>query len=121
MPEIIRLCRLYNVPAVKARKANKKKKQKARKVRPAREGIFPVGKTKFFEDYVFRDESEPNIPGTDVPRLRLFDLGPKAKATNSDEISRVTEGLQRRSHTQLALPSTSHAAAVANPQQIVRD
>src|SRR6516225_8521358 len=93
MQDIIRLCRLYSVPAIPARKASKG--EPARKAQPARKGIFPVGKTKFFEDYVFREESDPNIPGTDVERIRLFDLGPKAKAATGDEITRVIEGLQR--------------------------
>jgi hypothetical protein len=103
MSEIIRLCRLYNAPAVPARKASKaskgKKARKARKAKPARAGVFPVGKTKFFEDYLDRPGASPNIPGTDVARLHLFNLGPKAKATTSDEITRVREGLQRCSRT----------------------
>jgi hypothetical protein len=57
--------------------------------------VFPVGKTSFFKNFVLRDESEPKIPGTDVERLRLFGLGPKAQATTTDEITRVREGLQR--------------------------
>jgi hypothetical protein len=99
MQDIVRLYMLYSVPAVPARKANKKKKVKARKAKPARTGVFPVGKTAFFENYVWRVESDPNIPGTNVERLHLFPLGPKAKATTTDEIPRVREGLQRCSRT----------------------
>ena len=93
MPDIVRLRNLYNTPAIPAQPASKGKP--ARKARPARKGVFPVGKTKLFEDYVDRPGASPNIPGTDVPRLHLFNLGPKAKATTSDEITRVIEGLQR--------------------------
>ena len=95
MTHIIRLISLYNLPAVKARKANPKKKIKGRKPRPARKGVFDVSKSKFFADYVWRDGGEPTIPGTDVPKLRLIPLGPKARGAVSDDINRVIEGLQR--------------------------
>jgi hypothetical protein len=97
---IIRLSALYSTPAVKARKARDGKP--ARKARPAREGVFPVGHTKFYEDYVMRDESDPYIPGTDVERLRLVHLGEKARGATSDEITRVIEGLQRCSQAKHA-------------------
>ena len=92
MQDIVRLCRLYNVPAIPARKAGKGKP--ARKGQPARRGLLDIGKTKLFEDVIERPGASPNIPGTDVPRLHLFNLGPKARATTSDEITRVIEGLQ---------------------------
>jgi hypothetical protein len=111
MPDIIRLCRLYNVPSTPARRADKRKKQKARKARPARKGLFDMGKTKVFEDIIARPGASPNIPGTDVPRLQLFSLGPKAKATTSDEITRVTEGLQRCSQAKRAASNVEHITA----------
>jgi hypothetical protein len=91
--EFIRLCRLYNNPPVKKRKASDGKP--GRKARPARKGVFDVGKTKLLKDYVERPGASPNIPGTDVPRLRLSHLGPKARGATSDETTRVIEGLAR--------------------------
>jgi hypothetical protein len=95
MTEIVRLVSLYNMYPIKARKANPKKKIKGRTARPARKGVFAVSKSKFFEDYIFHDESKPNIPGTHVPRLRLVRLGVKAKGATSDEVKRVIDGLAR--------------------------
>jgi hypothetical protein len=99
--EITRLCRLYNSPPVAPRPARKASKGKparrARTARPARKGVFDVGRTKCLEDYIERPGASPNIPGTNVPRLRLIDLGPKAKGAADNEIARVIEGLARHS------------------------
>jgi hypothetical protein len=92
---IIRLARLYNNPEVKEQQPDPKTGRGGRKARPAQKGIFGVGKTKLFEDIIFRTEDDPLIPGTDVPRLRLVYLGPKAKGATDSEIARVAEGLQR--------------------------
>jgi hypothetical protein len=59
------------------------------------EGLFAVGKSKFFQDYLLHDESDPLIPGTDVPRARRVWLGPTSSGLTEDEIRRVIEGLQR--------------------------
>ena len=58
------------------------------------DGRIPVGRTKFFEDYVYRDGGEKFIPGTNVPRLRLANLGLRALGAFSDEVDAVVEGLR---------------------------
>jgi hypothetical protein len=55
---------------------------------------IPVGRTKFYEDFVEREGTSPFIPGTRIPRLRPVQLGPKAIAFPEDEIYAVTEALR---------------------------
>jgi hypothetical protein len=62
-----------------------------------RKGRLGVGKTKFFEDFVF-DPDRPDdqlIPGTDVPRLKPVALGEKAVGFLDDEVEAVIEGFRR--------------------------
>jgi hypothetical protein len=60
-----------------------------------RDGDLGVGKSKLFKDIVERPGAGPNIPGTDVPRLKLTKIGEKATATTEAERDRVIEGLRR--------------------------
>ena len=53
-----------------------------------------IGKTKFHSDIVERPGASENIPGTDVPRLRLVHLGPRISAAIEDELEDVIEGLR---------------------------
>jgi hypothetical protein len=59
-----------------------------------KDGPIPVGRTKFDEDFVYRDGGEECIPGTNVSRLRLARLGPRALGAFDDEIDAVVEGLR---------------------------
>lgn len=56
-------------------------------------GRVPVGRTRFYRDFVFRDGGDQYIPGTRVRRLRLVKLGPRARAVDDDEIDRVIQEL----------------------------
>ena len=47
-----------------------------------------------YRDFVLTDPSNPNIPGTDIPRLRLVYLGVKSVAVDDDDTSRVVMALQ---------------------------
>ena len=58
-------------------------------------GRLGVGKTTFDENYVDRDGSNSTIPGTDIPRLRPVQLGPRAIGFFSDEIDSLLEALRR--------------------------
>jgi hypothetical protein len=40
------------------------------------------------------DPADPNIPNTDIPRLRLIYLGGKSVGVSDDEINRVVLALQ---------------------------
>ena len=57
-------------------------------------GIFDISRAKGYRDYVLTDPDNPLIPGTNVERLRLVHLGPKAAGVSDDEIRRVVAGLE---------------------------
>jgi hypothetical protein len=56
--------------------------------------VFDVSRSKFYNDFVQRDPTDPNIPGTDIPRLRLVYLGGKSVGVDDDDTSRVVLALQ---------------------------
>jgi hypothetical protein len=57
-------------------------------------GMLGVGKSKYFDDIVFHDESDPYIPGTNIPRLRLASLGKLTKVAFEDEVFALIEALR---------------------------
>ena len=62
-----------------------------------RRGRFDVGKTCFYQNFVFHPNrpEEVCIPGTGVPRLRPIPLGLKAVGFASDEVDELIEALRR--------------------------
>jgi hypothetical protein len=57
-------------------------------------GAIPVGRSKFGQDYVLRDEADPFIPGTaGVRRLRLVQLGPRSFAAEEGDIAALLDAL----------------------------
>jgi hypothetical protein len=64
-------------------------------------GSIPVGRTKFIRDYVYQPGGPEFVPGTSVRRLRLIDLGERAKAAISDEVDELVEGLRRERDAKL--------------------
>jgi hypothetical protein len=56
-------------------------------------GRLGVGRTKFFEDYVHRNDGavEQFIAGTSVRRLKLVKIGQRAVAAISDEVDQLIE------------------------------
>jgi hypothetical protein len=59
-----------------------------------RGGRIPVGHSKFFEDFVLRPGGPKTIPGTNVPRLQMYALGPRAVAAFENDVDAVLEGLR---------------------------
>jgi hypothetical protein len=57
---------------------------------------IPVGRTKFFEDFV-EDENNKFVPGTNdtVPRLKAVPLGERAIGFLSDKIGELQEALSQ--------------------------
>ena len=55
---------------------------------------IPVGHTKFYQDFVLRDPSDPFIPGTSIPRLRLAKIGPRSSIAFEDEVYALVEALR---------------------------
>src|SRR5262245_17956158 len=60
-----------------------------------RVGRLGIGKTNFFLNFVHHSDDDPNVPGTDVPRLKLLRLAVNAAAAFDDEIDALIEGLRR--------------------------
>jgi len=60
-----------------------------------RPGRLAIGRSCFYANFVLRDENDPFIPGTDVPRLRLLQLAANATAAFDNEIDAVIEGLRK--------------------------
>jgi hypothetical protein len=57
---------------------------------------IPVGHTNFWANFVHDENGPPvqNIPGTDVPKLRLVNIGLRARAAFDDEVYALVEGLR---------------------------
>jgi hypothetical protein len=55
-----------------------------------------VGRTKFDEDYVLKDEADPFVPGTNgqVNRLRPVSMGERTRAFFSDETDTLIKELR---------------------------
>jgi hypothetical protein len=67
-------------------------------------GRIPVGKSKFYKDFVEHD-GEKTVSGTDnVPRLKPVELGPHTTAFFDDEIDALCEGLRRERDEKFASP-----------------
>ncbi len=79
-----------------------------------KDGSIPVGRTKFDEDYVYREGGPEFIPGTNVPRLRLANLGPRALGAFSDEVDAVVEGLRAERDEKQSKPEPSKRRARAS-------
>jgi hypothetical protein len=56
---------------------------------------IPVGRTKFFTDYVEHDENDKCVPGTEIPRLKPVPLGERAIGFFSDKIEELQEALSK--------------------------
>jgi hypothetical protein len=56
-----------------------------------------VGRSKFSEDFVLRDENDPYVPGTDdeVRRVRSIPLGERSTGFIEDEIDTLIEELRK--------------------------
>ena len=74
---------------------------------------------KGYRDYVLTDPDYPLIPGTNVERLRLVHLGPKAAGVSDDEIRRVVTGLEDWYATKAAAQrATGKKNPPKNPPQL---
>ena len=50
-------------------------------------------RTKFRKDYRFHNADDPNVPGTDIPRLRPVVLGPRNVGYLDSEIDDLIDAL----------------------------
>jgi hypothetical protein len=59
-------------------------------------GKIEVGRTTFFDNYVHHEGGDEFIPGTEVRRLRLVSLGPRAVGAFEDEVDALIEALRAK-------------------------
>jgi hypothetical protein len=57
-------------------------------------GIIPVEKSHAYDHYIYRPGGPLNITGTDIPRLRPVQLGPRAVGGIEDEAVAIVEALR---------------------------
>jgi hypothetical protein len=81
---------------------------------------IPVGKTKFYEDYVKHEGGEENIPGTDIPRLRLVYLGPRSSGGFTEDVDRVIEALAKSRDAAPLRPPPEHLVKGRNDAATAR-
>jgi hypothetical protein len=60
-----------------------------------RGGVVPVGRTKFFDDFVLNSEADPFVPNSEIPRLKLIPLGERAMALDLDEVNSFVDQLKQ--------------------------
>jgi hypothetical protein len=71
---------------------------------------IPVGKTKFYEDIVYREGGDEFIPGTTIPRLRLTNLSDRVPIGFEDEVTALAEALRAERDGKLATAARKKAA-----------
>jgi predicted DNA-binding transcriptional regulator AlpA len=57
------------------------------------------GKTKFEEDYRFHSDDKPNVPGTDIPRVKEIPLGDRFIGFLEHEVDALIDALAKRRDT----------------------
>jgi hypothetical protein len=75
---------------------------------------IPVGHSKFYQDFVESDPAEPNIRGTDIPRLKAVPLGERAKGFFSDEVAALLDALGKLRGAKIVWPKKP---AVTSPKR----
>jgi hypothetical protein len=82
-------------------------------------GVFPVSRAKGYRDFVLTDPSNPCIPGTDIPRLRLTYLGPKSVGVDDEEKHRVIEALKELHAAKIEerIGKKKNPPALADPEE----
>jgi hypothetical protein len=63
------------------------------------DGIFGIGKSKYFSDFIQRPGGGELIPGTKIKRMRTIPLGPQARGVSEAEVERVVAALTESSST----------------------
>jgi predicted DNA-binding transcriptional regulator AlpA len=53
-----------------------------------------IGRTNFFDNYLYREGGDETVPGTNVRRLRPVSLGPRALGIFFDELQATIEALR---------------------------
>jgi len=56
-------------------------------------GRLGCGRRKFIEDYEFHSTDDPNVQGTDIPRVRSIPLGPVNRGFLEHELDALIDAL----------------------------
>jgi hypothetical protein len=56
-------------------------------------GRLPVGQSEAYLKYLHRSDDDPFVPNTSVRRLKLVDIGPKARAVDEADLDRLINEL----------------------------
>jgi predicted DNA-binding transcriptional regulator AlpA len=78
-------------------------------------GELGVSRTKFYDDFVYHEGGEENVPGTKVPRLRPMNIGERAVGFPDDEVDAQKEGLRAERDAKFAAARDAVPAAGAKP------
>ena len=65
------------------------------------------GRTKGHEDFIYHPGGPETVPDTDIPRLKLIHIGPRAVRGTEDEVDRLIEALRRHRDAHPASPGHS--------------
>jgi predicted nucleotidyltransferase len=52
-----------------------------------------VGRTRLYTDILLRDQADPYIPNTTIPRLRLFPIGERSSGALESDLDVLIEAL----------------------------
>src|SRR5262249_46301585 len=78
----------------KGRKAQPGRKAHwGRKAQPARKGVFDIGKSNFYKNFVLNNPADRFIPGTNIERLPVIPLGKWAVGASEEEVKRIVDEL----------------------------
>lgn len=61
-------------------------------------GRLPVGQSEAYLKYIHRSDDDPFVPGTEVRRLKLVDIGPKARAIDEADLDQLINELAAIPH-----------------------
>jgi hypothetical protein len=67
------------------------------------------GKTKFSEDYEYHEGDDPNVPGTDIPRVKAIPFGPRNKGFLEHEIDALIDALAAKGGTHSSVAAECNA------------
>jgi hypothetical protein len=56
---------------------------------------IPVGRTKFYQDVVYREGGDKFLPGTNIPRLHLASLSDRVRVGFEDEVNALAEAIRK--------------------------
>jgi hypothetical protein len=78
-----------------------------------------ISRTLFDQNYVLKDEADPFIPNSTIPRARPIALSERARGFGSDEIDRIIKAMFELRDTMPFVPPKPVVAAEHHPSKRV--